>query len=240
MKKLINTNDRIRIALACGAKILGHLYGSNGSTDWYYRPWSVINVSKQAFRTAVSRQLKTGEIVKVIDPKLGAIYRITPEGCSKFYRDYPLAKLIDQPWDGKWRMVFYDFPCKNNYQRKRFREKLVELGFGSYQKSVYVTPLDVLADLKDYIVNNKLSDFVVVFEGKRIIGEDIKVIAEKLWNLNEINEEYFEIEGKLRGLNSELKQKKGNRTIWESFSKVLSKDPFYHRNFCLLIGQVTE
>ena len=231
MKKLLTTNDKIRIVLTLGEGIMDHLWGADGSMDWYYRPWSIINVSRSAFRTAIFRQINTGEITKIIDPKKGAVYRMSPKGQSRFYRNYPLARLRNEPWDGKWRMVIYDLPCKQNNKRNYLRKKLIELGFGCYQKSVYVTPLDVLAELQEYIENHHLTELVVVFEGNRIFGEDIKMLAERLWNLGEINEKYFELEGKLKSceLRGKLKDEYGQ--LWDEFSNLLLKDPFLPADF---------
>ena len=43
------------------------------------------------------------------------------------------------PWDGKWRMVFFDIPTGHE-ARNIFREKLISMGFFQMQKSVYVHP----------------------------------------------------------------------------------------------------
>ncbi len=44
------------------------------------------------------------------------------------------------PWDGKWRMVFFDIPSGNESERSMFREKLRSMEFFKMQKSVYVHP----------------------------------------------------------------------------------------------------
>ena len=43
-------------------------------------------------------------------------------------------------WDGKWRIVLFDIPEKNKKAREALREKLRDLGFKEYQKSVFVHP----------------------------------------------------------------------------------------------------
>lgn len=231
MKKLLTTTDKIKIALTWGGEIANHLLGANGSLDWYYRPWSIFNVSRSAFQTAISRQISTGEIIKIIDPNKGVVYRMSPKGEMNIYRDYPLAKLAKQPWDGLWRMVIYDLPVKLNYKRDRLRSKLVELGFGCYQKSVYVTPLDVLAELKEYAENQGLIDSVVVFEGSRIFGEKTRILADRLWNLALINEEYFELGVKLDLFVRNGKPKERYKEIWDDFTKIILKDPLLPDDF---------
>lgn len=43
-------------------------------------------------------------------------------------------------WDGRWRIVFFDVPTKQNWGRDGFRNKLKLMGFFPFQKSVFVYP----------------------------------------------------------------------------------------------------
>ena len=45
-------------------------------------------------------------------------------------------------WDRKWRMVMFDIPMYKARARVPFREKLRDLGFEMYQKSVFVYPYE--------------------------------------------------------------------------------------------------
>ena len=49
---------------------------------------------------------------------------------------------IEKPkiWDGKWRIVIFDIPKHKKRARDALREKLKELGFYPFQKSVWVFP----------------------------------------------------------------------------------------------------
>ena len=49
-------------------------------------------------------------------------------------------KLDKRKWDGKWRLVIFDFPKNIKRTRDAFREKLKDLNFYQLQKSVYITP----------------------------------------------------------------------------------------------------
>ena len=51
------------------------------------------------------------------------------------------------PWDGKWRMVFFDIPTSHK-ARNIFREKLISMGFFQMQKSVYVNPFPCAKQIK--------------------------------------------------------------------------------------------
>lgn len=43
-------------------------------------------------------------------------------------------------WDGKWRFLMFDIPEAKKNAREAFREKLKQLGFFQFQKSVWVYP----------------------------------------------------------------------------------------------------
>jgi CRISPR-associated endonuclease Cas2 len=45
-------------------------------------------------------------------------------------------------WDRKWRVVMFDIPMYKSRNRIPFREKIQDLGFAMYQKSVFVYPYE--------------------------------------------------------------------------------------------------
>lgn len=227
----MTASDRIRLSLALGGDAINKLLGGDGTMDWYYRPWKVLDVTDKAYRTTLHRMLGAGEITKTINTKGEVIYRMAAKGEIKHYRDYPLARLRVKPWDGVWRMVIYDLPCQLNYKRNQLRDKLVELGFGCYQKSVYVTPLDIMGELKDYLAENSLAESVVIFEGNRIFGEDIKKLANKLWSLDDINFNYLELERKIVQIEKEGSLRKEHHQLWTDFTTVVLGDPFLPEQF---------
>ena len=49
---------------------------------------------------------------------------------------------IKQPthWDGRWRVVLFDIPEKKRQARDALRDKLRDLGFFEFQKSVFIYP----------------------------------------------------------------------------------------------------
>lgn len=51
---------------------------------------------------------------------------------------------IERPrdWDEKWRVVMFDIPMSTSRSRIPFRQKLQDLGFEMYQKSVFVYPFE--------------------------------------------------------------------------------------------------
>lgn len=45
-----------------------------------------------------------------------------------------------EKWDGLWHIVIFDIPEKYKWARLSLRDKLLDLGFFQYQKSVYIYP----------------------------------------------------------------------------------------------------
>ncbi len=108
-----------------------------------------------------------------------AFYRLKKEGClvieKKNHRTYirltekgrkkagwlqidSLKIKKPKKWDGKWRLVFFDISQLKTLMRNLFREKLKELGFRPFQKSVWVCPYkcqDEIDLLRDFFGLNK-------------------------------------------------------------------------------------
>ena len=69
-------------------------------------------------------------------------YELTLKGEKKL-QDILIDEVIIKPprsWDGKWRLVMYDFPIRFKKARNAFRWKLKDLGFFQFQKSVWIYP----------------------------------------------------------------------------------------------------
>jgi len=169
------------------------------------------------FTVAVSRMLKTGYIEKVI--RKGEPYlRLTGIGRDALVRDFPLFAMRRKKWDGKWRIVYYDISEKDKNIRKQLREKLWELGFGMIQESVYISPFDVAEDLREFLIAQGLGDSVFVSVAKGLFVGDIKILAEKVWGLRKLNEEYLRLYRKLK--------EGGNfGEIFSEYEEVLKRDP---------------
>lgn len=51
-------------------------------------------------------------------------------------------KIKKENWDGKWRFVGFDVPERIRRGRDALRDKLKDLGFREFQKSVFIFPYD--------------------------------------------------------------------------------------------------
>ncbi|MGB9637668.1 MAG: CRISPR-associated endonuclease Cas2 [Microgenomates group bacterium] len=222
MKKLLRTSDKILSSLALIGDLMMEGYVRSHGFGWN-RTWSdALSIKNSTFRRQMQRFLKTGDIEKIFDKNGNAYFKLTSPGREKFERLYPLAKLSSRPWDGRWRLVIFDIEEQNKRTRNLLRRKLVSLGFGKLQESVYATPLDVLVDLKEFLKNEGLFGKVLVLEAKELFGFSAKTIANYLWRLEKLNKEYEDLIGEIK---STGKDEKDREKLKKRYFDILLKDP---------------
>jgi len=176
------------------------------------------------FTNAVGRMIRTSYIEKIV--KNGEPFlRISGEGKRALMRDFPLLSLRARKWDGFWRIVFYDINEEQKGVRGSFQYKLVSLGFGQLQKSVYITPLEVADDLNEYIEEFGLKEQVFVGVCKRLFAGDNRQLADRVWNLSQLNERYEEIMYNMDDF-TDGKGEMSLNQLYANFEEVLMDDPF--------------
>lgn len=193
------------------------------------------NYKRSNFNHLVWRSLKTGYIEKV--EKDGDLYlRLTSQGQKKIVRDFPLLAVQQKSWDRKWRVVIFDIEEVQKHTRDSLRRKLKELGFGLLQKSVFISPHAVAQDLSEFIAYIGLSDAAYVLETSKIVVGDERELANKVWNLDEINSMYGEL---IKRIESDYLNHKRDRVdrlntekvtaIKQTYLAILLQDPFLPR-----------
>lgn len=154
--------------------------------------WVPRKYKRHNFMHLVWRSIKTGYIEKV--DKEGEVFiRLTSRGNKKIVRDFPLLSLQNRKWDKKWRVVIFDIEEINRNTRDSLRTKLKELGFGMIQKSVFISPHDIIEDFNEFIRSFGLNEDVYTFEALGLATGDAKELANKVWNIDILNEKYREI-----------------------------------------------
>lgn len=154
--------------------------------------WIPRQYQRHNFNQLVSRSLKTKQIEKI--EKDGKIcLRITSEGKRIIQRDFPMLLLQNRHWDGRWRIIMFDIQEVNKKARERLRSKLKELGFGMLQKSVFISPHDIIRDFIEFAQTSGIEDYLYILETHKLIVGDEKEFANKIWKLDELNEKYKEI-----------------------------------------------
>ena len=242
MRKLLRTQDIL-------------LLGLSGTLDLFEEikdPFSLVSKSyknmygfvptrykRNNFNHLVWRNIKTGYIEK-IEKKGEAYIRLTSQGSKKLTRDFPLLLLQKRKWDKKWRVAIFDIQEANKSTRDGLRKKLKELGFGMIQRSVFISPHDIAQDLSEFIKNSGLDEVVYTFEASNLATGDVKGLADKVWNLNALNEKYMEIieiiennhltitrdRVKILNTGDQEKMVKLARELKEKYLSLILKDPF--------------
>lgn len=229
MKKLMGTRDRLLMILASAGDVFLDMYIKGMSVSRRSSLLEILEIKNSNFRSALSRYLKTGEVEKIVDKKGRACLRLGPSGQERITRVFPLYRLSFKPWDKKWRVVIFDIPEKERGKRDVLRKKLISLGFGKLQESIYITPLDVLYDIKEWLKEKGLFGQVLVLEAKEMFVHDPKVIVNLVWNLDKLNNEYFEILKSADFLGKEDKEKK--EELKKRLFELILRDPFLSREF---------
>lgn len=143
------------------------------------------------FARSVERLLTTGQVERVM--KKGQPYlRLTSSGKESFYRDFPLFRFQGKRWDGCWTIVSYDIPESRRSTRKYLSRWLQELGFGMWQRSVYISPHDFGEEVRDWVRAKNLEDFVSVSKSKELVDDD-RALASKVFELEKLEEEYLAV-----------------------------------------------
>ncbi|PJE68073.1 hypothetical protein COU94_03640, partial [Candidatus Shapirobacteria bacterium CG10_big_fil_rev_8_21_14_0_10_38_8] len=80
------------------------------------------------------------------------------------------------------------------------------------------TPLNVTDDIREFLSENNLTDNVFVTVAKQLFAGDPKVLANKTWGLEKINDQYILINQKIL---------EGNKIdeIFSDFEEAIRKDP---------------
>lgn len=199
MKKLLKTQDILLLGLAGVLDLFEEIRDPLQLVGKSYENmygWIPGQYKRHNFIHLVWRSIKTGYIEKI--EKRGEVYiRLTSQGNKRIIRDFPLLSLQKRIWDKTWRIVIFDIEEINRNARDNLREKLKELGFGMIQKSVFISPHDIIEDFNEFIKNAELEDVVYAFEAHNLATRNAKELANKVWNLNFINEKYKELIGKI-------------------------------------------
>lgn len=167
------------------------------------------------------------DIISTIDKKQGKRLVVTSRGHKIFYKDYPLAKLRREPWDGVWTVIMYDFPENERNQRNWIRRRLMDLGFGSPQISILVSPLPIEEPTQQLLEGEGASGNVWTLRAERILGMENREVAQKAWpvidELNLLYQELIEAHPQIKN-SQELKEQ------WHSyFLAINSADPYLPR-----------
>jgi len=181
----------------------------------------------------LSRMARVGEIgKKVVRGK--AVFVISTKGERLLDEVIPLKKLGEEKWDGWWRIVIFDIEEKNRYARDMIRKKLIELGFGMWQKSVYITPHPVAEEINEYFEEKDLYPRCICLEARKAGVKDDRRLAEQVFGLEELTTKYAKLSDEIKfetetHMKINAKSKNVNirlQTFLDRFEELLFIDPF--------------
>lgn len=204
MKKLLRTRDILLLGLSGGLDLFEEIRDPFQLVSKSYESmygWIPGQYKRHNFMHLVWRSIKTGYIEK-IEKESEVFIRLTSRGNKKVVRDFPLISFQNRKWDRKWRIVIFDIQEVNKTVRDNLRQKLKELGFGMLQKSVFISPHDVLQDVAEFTESIGLDSLVYVFETSSLVVGNVKELARKVWNLDILNERYLDLKNRIKSIQS--------------------------------------
>jgi len=115
-----------------------------------------------AFAKLIWYLKKKGYIkVKSLEPREGVI--LTSKGMGKILKIVLEKTEKKKRKDGKWLMVIFDIPERKRKLRDLFRENLQILGFKFFQKSIWISPYDVLEEVQNILQKSDLEKYAKIF-----------------------------------------------------------------------------
>lgn len=143
--------------------------------------------------------------------------KITKKGRERLESILPQYQKAKK-WDGNWYLVSYDIPENKKKLREILRATLKKLGFGQVHQSLWISAYNFLGEVEQVIKDYNLSNYVILGISDRIGTEPSKILAEKIWKLNKINEEYKKFIEKIKS------QKLSKTQISFFYFSILKKD----------------
>ncbi|KKQ74502.1 MAG: Transcriptional regulator, PaaX family [Berkelbacteria bacterium GW2011_GWB1_38_5] len=161
-------------------KILAVVAGGVGETAAFLYPYKGFGKSFKKYKGSFSRaiwELKQRGYLEEVENKGNKFLKITSKGRLKLIR-----KRIFKKWDGFWRIIAFDIEESRKKTRDVFRDKLQNLGCLPIQKSVWITPQDISADLEELFELLDIEKNVDYFISKALTNEEKYL---EMFNLND-------------------------------------------------------
>ena len=181
------------------------------SFHWVMTQGQGVAVYDKRYRYAKKSLLKRGLLQSSFGNKTECLSEL---GREQILNKFPLLEWRKREWDGCWRVVMYDFPETYKNKRDVLRRFLKKLGFAQWQMSVWVSPHPVIEKIDVLLTKHDLRKYCSVHESRRVVGVSVKEFAQKIWKLENINDDYKRI----------IKSFDENKKL--EYLEELMKDPF--------------
>jgi len=180
--------------------------------------WTPPNYDKRNYQETVWRMLRSKQIKKeVVNGR--PVLKLSSAGRKLINKEFNLLQLQKQPWDKKWRLVIFDLPKSKKTQRDLLRLKLKSLGFGQWQRSIYISPYDFNQDIVDFLKFKKLYGHAWAITAKHEYLPPAANLANDIWHLEKVNYAYKKLLERFK------KSKKPKKENYNNYINLLLKDP---------------
>jgi len=172
----------------------------------------LLNYKSSSIRDAVLQLAASGEIDKITRNKT-VLFRLTAQGRSRLLYFFPISVGQKKVWDRIWRIAVIkarktiklgkaragstsevtqsgSSEVEQARDFRKLRQTLRTLSFRKLSRGVYITPLPISAQLKNFLLEEKISVKIAVIESRRLLLGDDKQLAKQVWSLNSLLKEY--------------------------------------------------
>jgi phenylacetic acid degradation operon negative regulatory protein len=154
---------------------------------------SLFGLSDQAVRSTLSRMSHKGWLKSRRVGKY-SFYSLTPKSHALLEEG---ARRIFQPrsdpWDGQWYLLIYTIPESKRHLRRRLRRRLRWLGFGALNKSTWISPRDMLAEVEKIATKLRVRPYVEFFAAEHRGFANGAAIVARCWDLERLNDYYADL-----------------------------------------------
>ena len=141
--------------------------------------------------------------------------------------------LWNSDWDGKWRVITFDLPESQRKARHDLRLTLRHQNFGCLQRSIWITPHQLDANLRKKGLGLKNQKGFAILEGIFLGGAGDESIVKSAWDFTRIDKLYsrhaeiLKAAPKQKSTETEFNEwAHGELKLWH---EILNRDPFLPR-----------
>ncbi len=151
---------------------------------------------------------------------IGRDLKPTREGQRRLAGLIPSVRWHER-WDHHWHLVSFDVPEWDRIVRDQLRSVLQRLGFGMLHRSLWLSPRDVLGDVRTALSVPRTSRSIIFGATERLGSTESKELAATVWPLDALNARYRECVTMFQG----LKPNAGGLMTMSTFLATLRDDP---------------